>query len=381
MFFAFLPLTLFLVRAVSGLRVTAGSPCENVCGNTANTTGDEIVCNDYQYDSLPGSQFKDCVSCSLESSYFNSKSEESDPKWGLYNLRYTFSSCVYGFPSVKQSLSTPCQVACESLKEALELDLNKPTGRNMYDFCGMGAFADNIVTRCAACYNYTEDERLLANCTHFPPNQLELPTANNDISDVETIRQGCSAKVAENIPFIIEPDKIFNAELLEPRPSTAPAPPPGTVQKGVKNLILVIVLPILAFLLILLGLCIGCIFCIHRRRRRAKRHSQPSHLHERWNDTSMMTPVHDQLRRSWGNPSPYQPEFQAPYMEYQPADYAPGGGVQQDVKYPPEAHEMETSPSSVTTPQFATASPTQETTVPKLFPPPPPRKSMDKGGS
>ncbi|KAK2809223.1 hypothetical protein FQN50_004059 [Emmonsiellopsis sp. PD_5] len=364
MLFAFLPLTLFLVRAVSGLRVTAGSPCENVCGNTANTTGDEIVCNDYQYDSLPGSQFKDCVSCSLESSYFNSKSEESDPKWGLYNLRYTFSSCVYGIPAVKQSLSTPCQVACESLKDSLKLNLVEPTGRNMHDFCGMGAFADNIVTRCAACYNYTEDERILANF-------------------VETIRQGCGAKVAENTPFIIEPDKIFNTELLEPRPSTAPVSPPSTIQRGVKNLILVIVLPILAFLLILLGLCIGCIFCIHRRRRRrAKRHSQPSHLHERWNDTSMMTPVHDQLRRSWGNPSPYQAEFQeAPYMEYQPADYAPGGGVQQDVKYPPEAYMMETSPSSVTTPQFATASPTQETAVPKLFPPPPPRKSVDKGGS
>lgn len=189
---------------------------------------------------------------------------------------------------------------------------------------------------------------------------------------LEAVREGCHANLPNGVPFMLDPNKIFNTELLPPNSDIPRIDAPGKGKRSLKNLILIIVLPILGFLLLLICACGACVFCIHRRRRKAKTRNQPSYLHERWNDTGIMSPVHNHLHRSWGEPSPYQPEFTGPYAEYPNQTYKNAAEAPQDIKYPPEVYAME-SPSQ----QYATVSPKTDMGTPKLYPPPPPRKSMN----
>ncbi|KAG5298406.1 GlgB 1,4-alpha-glucan branching enzyme domain [Histoplasma ohiense] len=358
MFLSSLILSLLLTREGFGLLVTNGSPCQSSCHTTSfNTTPDAIVCQDQEYNSPPGTYFQECVKCELRSTFFRPRSFETydtDVKWGLYNLRYLLSACIFNFPEKKaDSVSSPCQVTCDPLGEAIRHLLLSPTPENMLDFCGMGVFDDGVITQCAACYNLTETQKYLGNF-------------------VESIREGCHAHLPNGVPFVLDPNKIFDTEPLPPNTDVPKINAPGTAKKNIKNLILVIVLPIVGFLLLAACACGACVFCIQRRRRKAKRRSQPSYLHERWNDTGIMSPVHSHLRRSWGEPSPYQPEFTGPYAEYPNQTHMSAFGTPQDMKYPPETHAMES-----TSPQFATVSPKSVMETPKLFPAPPPRKSMN----
>lgn len=295
------------------------------------------------------------------------------------NLRYLLSACIFNFPEKKEdSVSSPCQVTCDPLGEAIKHLLLSPTPENMLDFCGMGVFDDGVITQCAACYNLTETQKYLGNCMapSFPLTSLEiyvwLLLINSKHLVVESIREGCHAHLPNGVPFVLDPNKIFDTEPLPPNTDVPKINAPGTAKKNIKNLILVIVLPIVGFLLLAACACGACVFCIQRRRRKAKRRSQPSYLHERWNDTGIMSPVHNHLRRSWGEPSPYQPEFTGPYAEYPNQNHMSAFGTPQDIKYPPETHAMES-----TSPQFATVSPKSVMETPKLFPAPPPRKSMN----
>ncbi|EEH46985.1 uncharacterized protein PADG_03083 [Paracoccidioides brasiliensis Pb18] len=361
MLFSSLALSILFARAGFGLQVTEGSPCEEKCLKPArNTTPDDIVCRDFEFNERPGSNFQECVKCELKSPYSRLRTFEqfdTDVKWGLYNLRYAFSSCVFGYPEEKtQALSTPCQVACDSLGPAIKSNLVDPGPSNMHYFCGMKVFDDGIITKCASCFNLTDSEKYLANF-------------------IEAIRQGCHANLPNNVPFIIDPDRIFKAKLLPPKFKFPKVEGPAKPKSQVKNLVLIIVFSILGFLLLMVCACAGCIFYICRRRRKAKRRNQPTYLHERWDDTSIMSPVHRQLRRSWGEPSPYQPEFTGPYAEYGNQNYASTNEAPQDIKYPVEAYAMDTHPS--TTPQFATVSPKSKLSSPKLSAAPPPRKSTN----
>ncbi|OJD19895.1 hypothetical protein AJ78_00089 [Emergomyces pasteurianus Ep9510] len=353
-----LVLSFFFAREGFGLQVTGGSSCESSCLRPSwNTTPDAIVCHDPQYTSPPGTYFEECVKCELRSTFFRSRSFETydtDVKWGLYNLRYALSTCIFDFPEEKPgSLSSPCQVTCEPLRPAIEHKLLSPNPENMLDFCGMGVFDDGVITQCTACYNLTDHERYLANF-------------------LEAVREGCHANLPNGVPFIIDPNKIFGTELLPPNTDIPRIDAPGTGKRNLKNLILIIVLPIIGFLLLLICACGACVFCIHRRRRKAKRRNQPAYLHERWNDTGIMSPVYNHLRRSWGEPSPYQPEFTGPYSGYPNQTHTHPADAPQDIKYPPEAYAMES-----TSQQFATVSPKIGMETPKLFPAPLPRKSMN----
>ncbi|PGH34910.1 hypothetical protein GX50_02261 [[Emmonsia] crescens] len=353
-----LVVSFLFAREGFGYQVTGQSPCQSTCLRPSwNTTPDDIVCHDPQYNSPPGTYFQECVSCELRSPYFRPRSFETydtDVKWGLYNLRYALSTCIFDFPQAKpDSLSSPCQVTCDPLGPAIKHKLLSPTPDNMLDFCGMGVFDDGVITQCAACYNLTENEKYLSNF-------------------LEAVREGCHANLPNGVPFMLDPNKIFNTELLPPNSDIPRIDAPGKGKRSLKNLILIIVLPILGFLLLLICACGACVFCIHRRRRKAKTRNQPSYLHERWNDTGIMSPVHNHLHRSWGEPSPYQPEFTGPYAEYPNQTYKNAAEAPQDIKYPPEVYAME-SPSQ----QYATVSPKTDMGTPKLYPPPPPRKSMN----
>ncbi|KAK2861181.1 hypothetical protein FQN49_004464 [Arthroderma sp. PD_2] len=353
MLYSIFALSPLLLQAVSGLRVTPRSPCSDVCGSgdsdLTKTTGDDIVCHDLEFNSTDiGRRFRDCVSCELQSSFYDTALAETDVNWD--NLRFAFSTCIYGFPVVKQSLSTPCQVTCQSLSDPIQYEQLRPVGERLYDFCGDSAFSDKDITDCTICYSLTENEKFLANF-------------------LESFREGCRAEVPKGEKFFIEPNRIFNP--LQLPANENPVIPGMNKGRSKKNLVLIIVLPIVGFLIICAALCVGCFFYIRNRRRRAKRHSQSSSLHERWNDTTIMTPSHNGLHKYWGGePTPQAQQFYDPSMgqDHTGSYYSPD---QQDVKYPSEAHMMTTF-----TPQAAQHANEGDRKVPILSAAPPPRKSL-----
>ena len=191
--------------------------------------------------------------------------------------------------------------------------------------------------------------------------------ADLDIAVIETLRQGCHSKIPEGSHFVIDPTRIFNTTILPP---LVPSPTPsvaGSGGHGVGNLVLIIILPILGLLLVLSGLCAGCFFLIRGRRRRAKKRAQSQYLHDRWNDTGMMSPTTAGFGSGWGEPPQsalYSPGFQD-------ASYYGGSS---GVKYSPEAYVLGTP----ATPASHEAEIKRKIDVPILSLPPPPRKSMSK---
>ncbi|EEP77923.1 predicted protein [Uncinocarpus reesii 1704] len=184
---------------------------------------------------------------------------------------------------------------------------------------------------------------------------------------IEAVRQGCHSRVPTGSEFIIDANRIFNETLLPP--STESIAPPGTETGKKKPLVLIIVLPIVGFLLLCLVSCFCCFFFVRRRRRKAQRLSQAGHLHDRWNDTSMMTPVPGGLRHTWGETPQFHP---TQTYGYDPSDHQ-GYYAQQDVKYPTETYQLgpvTSEPDDTKKAEFVAQS------VPKLSAPPPGRKSL-----
>lgn len=85
MLLSILALFTLLLQEVSAVRFTPFSPCADVCGGMIrNTTGSDVVCHDDQFDTTPeGRRFRDCVSCELQSTFYDVSHDESDVKWGL----------------------------------------------------------------------------------------------------------------------------------------------------------------------------------------------------------------------------------------------------------------------------------------------------------
>ncbi len=83
----------------------------------------------------------------------------------LDNLRYTVSTCVFGFPVEKVSLSTPCQVSCAPLQDAISHNLNTNVTLDDLSYCNLPSFQDTVgINRCAECYGRMDGEAYLANC-------------------------------------------------------------------------------------------------------------------------------------------------------------------------------------------------------------------------
>ncbi|KAE8152620.1 hypothetical protein BDV25DRAFT_170140 [Aspergillus avenaceus] len=261
------------------LRTSPGSPCADVCNKqSTNTTGSEIACLDVEFSSTgKGSHFQQCIDCQLRSTYKDSSSGETDVDWGLYNLRYAFTSCVYGFPEKVANISTQCTVSCQPLDQALEFDETNPSANNFYTWCGTSAFADNLITQCTNCYNLT-----LTQGQDPKSDQSQVYMANF----LESLRYNCHFRTPSGIAFPITPTRIFSESLLPS--STVDLINPTSTGSGV-NLAVVIALPILGFVILLCALAICCFFFIRWRRRKARRERQSSHLHARWNDTGIST--------------------------------------------------------------------------------------------
>ncbi|KAK7751663.1 hypothetical protein SLS62_006323 [Diatrype stigma] len=183
-----LTLTL-LTRHTAALQVTPNSPCASFCvdsndldfsdPNSSNTDNKDITCYDSEYTSSPaGQKFERCISCLQDSTF--SQDDESDQLWFLYNLRYTFDYCIFGFPDAKDVASTPCstETACGDLQAALTSD--RLSGDKVdYSFCSAdgGAMAGPAVEKCLACVGASDDQDFLANyvvaldagCKQQPP--------------------------------------------------------------------------------------------------------------------------------------------------------------------------------------------------------------------
>ncbi|KAI1330198.1 hypothetical protein F5Y16DRAFT_396764 [Xylariaceae sp. FL0255] len=165
----------FLIPYSTALQVTPNSPCSSLCadpaGNTTDpnsfgTTNADITCLDSDYPTTQaGQRFESCLTC-LQSSTFSSGSE-SDQLWFLYNLRYAFDNCIFGFPNATGGSSSPCSTstACGSLQPALE-EGNLDPNSEAYSFCnvdGSDLTQSNSITKCLGCVAATDNENFLAN--------------------------------------------------------------------------------------------------------------------------------------------------------------------------------------------------------------------------
>ncbi|KAJ5764551.1 hypothetical protein N7533_003232 [Penicillium manginii] len=265
---------------VLGLRTSPYSPCADVCGTSTNTTtSSEIACLDSQYSQKKGQAFETCVSCLLKSSYADRTTGNTDVNWGLYNLRYAVSECVFGYPDSFSNISSPCPVSCDAIRPAVETNIKDPSPENFNSWCGTSTFADNVVNSCEFCYNLTATQ-----------NQKQVYLANY----LESIRYNCHFETVTGSPFDIAPSRIFTSVLLPSSMSLSTSTP----SKSGVSLALVIALPIIGFLIILIGLAVCCFFFIRSRRKRNNRGRHQS----MWN-----TPQSNQ--RSWAAEEMYAAGF------------------------------------------------------------------------
>ncbi|OJJ89260.1 uncharacterized protein ASPGLDRAFT_116203 [Aspergillus glaucus CBS 516.65] len=282
-----------LTSVVLGLRTTKGSPCASVCNrDSTNTTSSEIVCLDRQYNStLKGTHFQECVDCQLRSDFFDTISGESDVTWGLHNLRYAFTSCLYGYPHQVANISSPCVVTCSSLQPALDQNIQNPSAYGFFEWCGSSAFTDVVATQCHECYNLTANQIYLGNF-------------------IEAIRYNCHFRTSDGEAFPISPSEIFTQKPLPEHTVSLTDPPKDG--SGV-NLPLVIAVPIVGFIVLVCALSVCCFFCIRHRRKKSKAREERE-FHEQWNTMALASPGPG----AWG-----QYPAQAPVMS--PAVWGYGG--------------------------------------------------------
>ncbi|GFF29014.1 mediator of RNA polymerase II transcription subunit 8 [Aspergillus udagawae] len=283
-----------ITPVVIGLKTTPGSPCANVCNKvSSNTTASEIVCLDEQFSqTTKGSDFQNCVECQLESTYGDSSSGQRDVEWGLYNLRYAFSSCVYGFPEQVANISSPCVVSCQPLSSALDYDLDDPSGINFDTWCGASSFADNLISQCEFCYNLT---------SNMTDSQVYLANFTDSLAIgvvLEALRYNCHFRTPSGKAFPVSPSRVFSESLL-PQSTVDLTSPSANANSGSSHLALIIALPILGFVILICILAVGCFFFIRWRRKQARKHRRSDHLHARWNDTTISTPAHG----AWADPA------------------------------------------------------------------------------
>ncbi|KAJ5632436.1 hypothetical protein N7490_008775 [Penicillium lividum] len=309
---AFAALLSCLIPAVLGLRVTSGSSCTDSCnkwGSATNTTADEISCVDAAYNNtVKGRDFKECITCELESTFEDDTTGETDVNWGLYNLRFAISTCVFGYPESISNVSSPCPVACGTVQDAVEFEIDDPTVDNLGAWCDTTSFADNVINTCEFCYNLTTNQLYLANF-------------------LESIRYNCHFPTTSGDEFDISPTRIFKESLL---PSSLSLTTPGSSSSHV-NLGLVIALPVLAFIIICLGIGTCCYFYIRYRRKRTRQSRYQDHLYARWNDTTITTPKQGE----WNQQQVYS-DYQS-YAQMHAAGYGQHNGFNEQYG---QAHEM-----------------------------------------
>ncbi|KAK6858520.1 hypothetical protein PG995_006219 [Apiospora arundinis] len=157
-------LILFQCRVLLALEVSPGSTCAALCLNNPEsdpqnpasswTSPSDITCSDDEYSTTSaGIKFKNCLECLRDSR--EAKNNESDVSWFLYNLRYSVNVCLYGFPNVTKSISSPCDInyACQPLKTSLRAGNLVPDNGTQLDYCDAdgGKFMGPKLGSCLQC--------------------------------------------------------------------------------------------------------------------------------------------------------------------------------------------------------------------------------------
>jgi len=156
--------TLFIFYTPSAaLRANPQSPCASLCGNISSTSGDEISCYDDAYaDTSVGQQFQACIACEINSTSVDPGTGSTDLQWLLYNLRYTVSYCLWGYPDNPNVTDVPCltQPACGGYQSNIEYN-NLSSSVGAYDYCT--GFNTLMESPCSNCLIELSTEYYMAN--------------------------------------------------------------------------------------------------------------------------------------------------------------------------------------------------------------------------
>lgn len=202
----YLATSLLLLRLIHAVEVTPNSECSSLCDDNisgqsdpgadsnSHTVSSDVVCNDYEYDgpnsTVPGRKFKDCLTCELNSTATDSKTNQNEAYWVLcesrylqllpehmanlalcsVNMKFTFDWCVFAYPNNNRTESNiQCGDVCSgqdnSAKSALVDRLLQTNATIQYQYCedADGAFS-KIADDCAKCLDKVPDAKTLANC-------------------------------------------------------------------------------------------------------------------------------------------------------------------------------------------------------------------------
>ncbi|CAM1508341.1 Fc.00g051890.m01.CDS01 [Cosmosporella sp. VM-42] len=169
-------LTTLFFSLASTLQVTPNSPCASFCidsldldksdPNSSNTNGTDITCSDDDFTDKPeGQKFQRCLSCLQDSAF--EQGSENDQNWFLYNLRYSFDYCIFGYPNAVDVGSNPCMTseACGPLDEALKAGIKDPAHREQYDYCNTEGkpMLSDAVERCRSCVKADSSHSFMSN--------------------------------------------------------------------------------------------------------------------------------------------------------------------------------------------------------------------------
>ncbi|EHA51627.1 hypothetical protein MGG_07521 [Pyricularia oryzae 70-15] len=167
---------LIIPTHVSALQVSPNSPCAPVCldredqnvsdPQSSVTRPVDITCKDGDYSkTATGTKWKRCMTC-LEKSSF-SQGSESDQGWFLYNTRYNFNYCVFGYPNNTEIGSNPCQTsrACGALKDALVDGNMDPEKSSEYGYCNAdgNSMTGEFFDKCLTCIASFRDQVVVRN--------------------------------------------------------------------------------------------------------------------------------------------------------------------------------------------------------------------------
>ncbi|KAI9646975.1 hypothetical protein NHQ30_004976 [Ciborinia camelliae] len=253
-----LPPSLFLLASflqfTSALKALSNSPCAAKCGNVLGSTSgdDDIVCQDTGYTSLVGTTYSGCVGCQLTSTFVDPSTNQTDLEWGLYNLRYAISWCLFGFPNNTEVEDTPCitSLSCAPMKNAIEYGNLTTSGIAEYDYCP--DIATNQILECQNC--------------------LKISTATYYLNNFYTLLYGACAQQpapGSTLSFQGSPFSTTQLNMTSPTPSAVA----GQAYPGLSlNGRIGVAVGVIVFALFITGFCI--VFNGRRRRRRVLRQHQ-----------------------------------------------------------------------------------------------------------